>query len=77
MKTEFLSQETVLTKDTSNASGKVSSFGFCERLDHLHQQHFDVYHIVHPAIHYILGDKITCPHIHNDIATVLLAELNF
>lgn len=67
MKTEFLSPETALTKDNLNASGKVSSFGFCERLDHLYQQHVDVFHVVHPAIDYILEDEITCPHIHNEI----------
>lgn len=79
VKTEFLSKETVLTKDTLSASVKVSSFSFCERLDHLYQQHADLYHRVYPAIRYILGDKIASPYIHNDISwfwsTVLLTEV--
>lgn len=51
VKTEFLSQETVLTKDTLSTSGNVSSFSFCERLDNLYQQYVDVYHMVRPGIH--------------------------
>lgn len=38
MEIEFPSQETVLTEDTLNAMGKALSFGFCEGMEHLHQQ---------------------------------------
>lgn len=65
MEIEFPSQETVLTEDTLNAEGKVLSFGFCEQIEHVCQQHVDVQHMVNPTVDYILEDKITCPHIHN------------